>query len=181
MKKRRTLIISLLLVAALCLGVGYAVTNGNVKVTGEVYNAPHDLNLVFVESGCSLTAAHINGESVTDPATTGSTVSVVDGAISATFNVNGISHTGDSVTATFMVKNNNQYKVKITSIVPEIVGGSASAFFTVTPTWLGGYQLNDELDAGETASFTLTVEMNKITAEELDGDFVVTVNAQSAS
>ena len=43
MKKRRTLIISLLLVAALALGVGYATITRDLSVQGTAKSTPADI------------------------------------------------------------------------------------------------------------------------------------------
>ena len=173
MKKRRTIIISLLLVAALALGIGYAATSGNVKVSGEVYNKPHELKLVFVSGALTAT------EGDSDDAFDASEVLCTNGATSATFNVKDLSHNGDFVVATFTVKNTNLYKVTLDE-TPS-VEYTGSSFFTVTPTWTLNEGQDLTLDYEETATFTLKVQMNKTTAEELDGDFVVTVGATSAS
>ena len=172
MKRKRTLIIALLLVAALALGIGYAATTGNVKISGEVYNKPHDLDLVFV-SGAKTA---VDGDN--DVAFAASEVICNNGDKSAIFNVKDIAHDGDFVVATFTVKNNNKYSVTVSDPVVEYTG---TDFFTVTTAW----QLADGQDltlvADEELTFTVKCEMDVTTANVLDGDFVVTVNAQSAS
>ena len=47
MKKRRTIIISLLLVAALALGVGYAAVSGSLIIDGKVVASAQPFNVHF--------------------------------------------------------------------------------------------------------------------------------------
>ena len=173
MKKRRTLIISLLLVAALALGIGYATTTGNVKISGEVYNKPHDLELVFVSGVKTAT------EGDNDTAFAASEVICTAGSTSATFNVKEIAHDGDFVVATFVVKNNNLYDVTVAD-TPSIEY-TGTRFYDVTTNWALNQDQDLTLAHNEELTFTVKVTMNKTTAEELDGDFVITVNATSAS
>jgi hypothetical protein len=47
MKKNRTLVIGLLLVAALALGIGYASTTRDLYVQGTAKTTPQDIDVVF--------------------------------------------------------------------------------------------------------------------------------------
>ena len=100
MKKRRTLIISLLLIAALALGIGYAALSTDLTVSGSVSNAPHPIDVTFQEGSISAGAGLASAEAA-------SRVVCTNGAKSATFDVAGLVHQGDKVVATFTVVNNN--------------------------------------------------------------------------
>jgi hypothetical protein len=189
MKKRRTMIISLLLVAALALGIGYAAQSGNVKVNGDVTNTPHELKLVFVkDDDVKITASSITGK---DNGTTNSEIIVVDGAVAATFNVHDLAHKDDYVTAVFKVKNTNDYDVKLltptvtkTIVDDSLLPENADNFFNVEATYgnedVGG---NGDLilKKDETKTVTVKITMTVTTGNTLEGDFVVTIPATNAN
>ena len=175
MKKRRTLIISLLLIAALALGIGYAALSTDLTVSGAVSNAPHPIDVTFQEGSITAGAGLASAEAV-------SKVICTNGAKSATFDVAGLIHKDDKVVATFTVVNNNKYAVTLNT--PTITETDANNFFTATTTWLDdngdATATAPRLEAGETATFQITVTMDKNTAETYTGDFVLTVTATSA-
>ena len=177
MKKRRTTIIAFLLVAALALGIGYAALTTNLTITGGVTNAPHPINVVF-QSGTlkEATATGENASATQAAIMANSSVVCTEGAQSATFNAANLVHQGDTVTATFVIQNRNLYGVKLDD--PVITETDASGLFTATTAW-DGYTAGDTLAANATATFTVTVTLDKNTAETLTGDFVVTITATS--
>ncbi|MBR2952665.1 MAG: hypothetical protein IKC43_06815 [Clostridia bacterium] len=178
MKKRRTLIISLLLVAALALGVGYAYTTGNVSISGEVYNKPHDLNLTFVAEGSAITKQWVEGQD----ATTASSIVVVDGAETASFVAREIKHDGDYIEAVFVIQNQNHYDVKLNDIEVNYTFPSGhDDFFTVTHEWVTEVGQDLTLTHEEKIKLKVRVEMNGVTGDEIEGRFTLTVPAQSAS
>ena len=97
MKKRRTLIISLLLVAALALGIGYAAMSTELSITGTAHSnaTTNVLNVNF-------TASEKDTSSIADPLTTATTVN--NTAKQATFSVEKMAQ-GDKVTFTYTVTN----------------------------------------------------------------------------
>ncbi len=185
MKKRRTLIISLLLIAAIALGVGYAATTGSVKINGDVANHPHELNLTIVAEGTPATQkTEIVEEMIGGVATdTDSSVSIVTDTL-ASISVKGIAHTGDYVKAAVVVKNNNEYDVRLeapshTTTFPDDYTADMKDFFTVTYEWDDASDV--VLAKGETKVLYVTVTMATTTGNTLEGDFVITVPAVSAS
>jgi hypothetical protein len=92
MKKRRTLIISLLLVAALCLGIGYAAIARDLQINGSanLQGDNEDFDVVFM-----------SGEDKNDMAT----VTVAEGTTTATYVIDGLSEKGEVEVITFVVKN----------------------------------------------------------------------------
>ena len=94
MKKRRTLIISLLLVAALMLGIGYAALSRELMISSNAILNP-DANDFAVE--------------ITDSSTSNAdfaTTSIGDSKTTATYEVKGLSKKGEAVTLTYTVTNN---------------------------------------------------------------------------
>lgn len=176
MKKRRTLIISLLLVAALALGIGYAALSTELTVTGSVTNQPHPINVVYTGENTGLIA--VDGDN--DDAYAASNVICTADAKSATFNVAKLSHNGDFVVAKFEVINKNEYKVQMETPTVSYTGDS---FYAVTTYWVDGTGAETtapKLGKNETATFYVKVMMNKTTAESLSGDFTVSIKGTSA-
>lgn len=97
MKKRRTLIISLLLVAALCLGVGYAAMSTELSITGYARsrNTENVLNVNFID-------AEKDDTGIVTATAAESTVSYTSKA--ATFGISNFAE-DDFVVFTYTVKN----------------------------------------------------------------------------
>ena len=182
MKKRRTLIISLLLIAALCLGIGYASITRDLYVQGTAKTTPADINVVFTD-GTSVTdaeAADVARETAIMAAS--SVGSTGDKVIS--FNAFGLTNPTESVTAVFHVKNNNSYPVTLTAPAVESGDSNTLNHFAVTvgklQTMVDGTatDLTGNLAAGGTAFFTVTVTLNSNdSAAEISESFHVHLNA----
>ena len=179
MKKRRILIISLLLVAALMLGIGYAALSTDLVVNGSVSNQPHPIDVTF-KSGKILT--DMGTEAAAKHANTN--VICTDGAKTATLNVANLVHKDDAVYAEFVIVNNNKYAVTLGEpVVAETTAAGVKDFFTATSEWVdasGAKIAAPEIAAGATATFRVKVTMDINTGESLSGDFTVTVKATSA-
>ena len=196
MKKRRTLIISLLLVAALALGIGYAVQTGTVELNGEVSNKPHAVKLVFVENGSSIHESKVTTDGGVQVDSTNNELLVVDGAHTATLDIFDLSHQNDYITAYFRIKNTNNYDVTLDTdpdqaanlIISKRDGTTPSneeKFFTVTAEWIKQDASDVEeddltLSTNQTKTLKVTITMTKTTAETLEGRYVLTVTGTSA-
>ena len=192
MKKRRTLVISLLLIAALALGIGYAAQSGFVKVAGDVSNKPHELKLVFVNKDDDATDAYIAGSkigtgSAEETTSTLNVLSVVDGEVNANFDVSDLAHKNDYITAILTVKNTNQYDVVVRETPTVSYNWSkGSNFFEVVGVWVDaeGNEITTEegrtLSYEETLRLKVTITMTAdATGDELLGDFTLQAWADS--
>ena len=96
MKKRRTLVISLLLIAALALGIGYAALSRELMITSAANLSPdqNDFDIVFISATV-----------VGDPDNQLATASVTGTGTTANYTVTGLSKQGDTVTLEFVVEN----------------------------------------------------------------------------
>ena len=164
MKKRRTLIISLLLVAALCLGIGYAGVSTILSVNGTAKSDVQDIDVVF--SAAAVTDS--TNDSIKNATEFGNT-----GNTDIFFHAYGLKNANDSVTATFTIVNNNDYAVTLAE--PEIV--SATTLFKVDVGTLS----KTELQPDETATFTIKVTLENPSADELTETFTVNVNAHAGT
>ena len=187
MKRRRTLIISLLLVAALALGIGYAATSGDVTVNGKAKNHPHELRLVFENNDAEdakIIDSRVGTIGDSGSASVSNTLEVTDGADVATFNISDLAHQGDYIKAVLTVKNTNQYDV-ILDENPSVsyTWTKGSNFFTVTTQWedTTGDTLTEAdrtLEYNQTKRIFVTITMTaESTAADLEGDFVLSIPA----
>ena len=201
MKKRRTLIISLLLVAALALGVGYAAMTVDTSVTGSATLDPNSSNF----------HVHFKGTPSSNAAYGQATIDTLDPtkATFSIFNSQGLAdimdNVGDSVTFTYVIENKSEdgYNAKINGnevILIEsegtlIVGAgsgdgnthSYDEYFTITSAlyatdangdkaaaWVAA---DDILEPDEKAILEITVTLKKVLINDsitLNG-FVITV------
>lgn len=196
MKKRRTIIISLLLVAALALGIGYAVQTGTVELNGEVSNKPHAVKLVFVENGSSIHESKVTNDGGVQVDSTNNELLVVDNAHTATLDIFDLAHENDYITAYFRIKNTNNYNVtldadpdKAANLTISNKDGTLATgdqkFFSVTAEWIKQDASDvDEatltLSTNQTKTLKVTIKMIKTTGDTLEGRYVLTVSGTSA-
>lgn len=148
MKKRRTLIIPLLLVAALTLGIGYAALSDVLDIQGtaeisagiaeEAFN--QDVYFSAVAPGTGITAS-INP----------------DNNDKATFTATGFSQVGDKVTVTYTIKNDSEHYAA--NVTPKLLQNSNETYFKLTSDWASTMQT---IAAGGEKTITITVELIKL-------------------
>lgn len=172
MKKRRTLVISLLLVAALCLGIGYAAFTSTMTINGEV-------QMGGIASQVNFSAAEVNA--------TDSTATVVTTNISGVgtktleINMSGFVHAGHKVVVDITVSNPHDFDV--TLINGEIsqdgkTNDNGVKYFSIEV-------LGDILDAeptvvaGGTIDFQLVVTCNATSPVDLTENFQITFDAHA--
>ena len=192
MKKRRTIIISLLLVAALVLGVGYAEMTRMLTINGDaILNQNNDSFVV----------------EFTDKSITADKGSVTINGTSADFNIENIADIGDKAVITLTVTNNspaNDLKAELISMTPanytltyedgSTVDESSGKFFTISyeiknnltqTVWNSASgKLGDGLTLakGESATVEITVEIARTIKSKvnLSGvDFTLDFEARS--
>lgn len=181
MKKNRTLVIGLLLVAALALGIGYASTTRDLYVQGTAKTTPADIDVVFTTGTKVLEASTPSDDAAREAVilAASSTGAVGDKVIS--FNAFGLTIPGETVTAEFHIVNNNSYPVTISA--PAVEDGSTNTLdhFKAEVGTLkaaDGSDLTGNLGAGQTAYFTVTVTLlTNDSAQEISESFHVHFNA----
>ena len=183
MKKRRTLIISLLLVAALALGVGYATITRDLSVQGTAKSTPADINVVFTTGTAIVSADSPTNDTAREAAIVAASSVGSTGDKVISFNAFGLTNPGESVTAVFHVINNNSYPVTLTA--PSLdTNTSTLEHFSVSvgdlQTTVGGSAtaLTGNLAANSTAFFTVTVTLDSNdSAAEIAESFQIHLNA----
>ena len=181
MKKRRTLVISLLLIAAIALGVGYAAISGALIIDGKVVAKAQPFNVHFVAFAAGESSAELSNV----PAISCDTALSTDSpAKTVMLNIRDMASVGDSVEATLTVKNENDTTMYV-SVETILYGATAGAVtgtdpdkFTVTTTWGNTVKA---IEPNATEDITLTVTMNSSCTDAYEGYFRVTLNGNSVN
>lgn len=152
MKRRRTLIVSLLLVAALCLGIGYAAINGELTINGTANIKEQPFKVVFTEYQEG-TPAVPNRFGVTPTVSlttpTSDLKDAPDSVQAVAVTVNNLQAVGDQVEFKLTVKNFNDTKVQVT---PSVTTPAPS--LEITTDWT-----TKEIDKNGSEVITVTVEL----------------------
>ncbi len=170
MKKRRTLVIGLLLVAALALGIAYAATDGVLIVNGKVQTVKQPFNLVIT--------AFAQEESHNEIAGNSPAVTCTDSlpAKSLMLNVSGMASKNDYVIAKLEITNNNDCTMYLTA--PVITYGATNAassenILVTMENWTEG----QPIDAGDSVDVFVKILMQQSCTEETyQENFMVKIN-----
>jgi hypothetical protein len=166
MKKRRTLIISLLLVAAIALGVGYAEITDILTINGNANVKPHTTNFVVEFAGEPTNLIKCTSHLQTDKTV-------------ASFNTTQLVEAGDQAKATYTIVNKStQYNATVNAPTFSV---SENEYFKVTTDW-GTDSRTLAAKDGETeatTTFTVTVTLKKAVIEEQTFEFTITNNVEA--
>lgn len=179
MKRRRTLITSLLLVAALALGIGYAALSDDLQIGGSANISIAAAEEAF-EADIYFTKAVISadkGTAVIGDLAVGTgdkdkvTITVADGALKGA---------GDTVLCTIEVTNAGDLAALATLGTPSIVGAVAGdeAYFTVTHNWAGN---TATIAAGGKAELLVTISCVKTPTAAVSATFTLDLTAESVT
>ena len=171
MKKRRTLIISMLLIAALCLGIGYAAVaatdtlkiTGSASADGTEMNKQFDMDVYFsaaVPDDTNLEAedATVTAEIITDAGRT-------DGyGDEATFEVAGLAVKGEYATVTYTITNDHDADVWVSLITPE---NASNDFIQIDHSLVKDRKIDKD---GGTITFTVTAKLVALSDEDVSID-----------
>lgn len=165
MKKRRTLIISLLLVAALCLGIGYAALTDVLDINGSA-----DVNQSAAEDAFNedvyFTKAVANEEG------NAASVDSSDNDM-ANFTAATLKGKGDKVTFTFTILNDSDQDAVVTPSLASD-GNTNTRYFSITSDWNATART---IKAGKTDTYTVTVELLETPTETIHGSFHIELTA----
>ena len=156
MKNRKKMITTALIVLVLLLGVGYAtVSSVNLNINGTAKAESKELQ-VFYDGTNSGTSAKVTA--ISSPVNTRE----------ATFTVENMT-LNETVTMTFEVKN-YETDVNATLAAPNVTENTNEEYFQVTTSCD-----KTTLNAGDTATITVNVELIKTPVSEQAGSTTVTV------
>ena len=154
MKNRRIVVVAILLVAVLCLGVGYAALTDSITATGTI---TYNQDLVLQWTG------NVTGDNATTDTTNGDALAFT---VDTSDWVKGAEHTY-TVTVT-----NTSTKYNATGVAVSAVTNNASANYTVVATISA-----DTINATATATVTITITLNEYpTTENYEQTFEFTVS-----
>ena len=108
MKRRRTLIVSLLLVAALCMGIGYAAFTSEMEVTGTASMAEIENQVVFT-AAVAATGDDSDGATLDTDSTSGLNTKAL------TLVATGFKDVGDKAVVTVTISNPHDFDVVISN------------------------------------------------------------------
>ena len=172
MKKRRTTIIALLLVAALALGIGYAALADDLFITGSANISAENAESAFAadvyftkavisaDKGTAVIGADKNGEA--------------SDKVTITVNDDVLAGQGDSVICALEISNVGDLDAKITL---DSVVASKSEYFKVTTSW--GNTTEQTLGAGETLDLTVTITVLKTPTVDVSTTFDLGFTAEA--
>ncbi len=177
MKKNRTLIVALLLVASLALGIGYASITSLLSVNGTAKTTPTDIDVKFT-NGCAILSADTADHNADRIAQIVAASSVgATGGLDIDFYAYDLREVGDTVTAIFWIQNDSDYNVRLTA--PRLV--SDPEYFKITfSNFIDSDDFADDvLAAGGKVSFTVTATLDQRadSAAEIVRSFTVVVEA----
>ena len=163
MKKRRSVVIAFLLIAALVMGIGYAALTDVLDITGSA-----DINQAAAEDSFNddifFTAAVANQ--------TGNTASVnADNNDKASFTANTLKGKDDTATFTFTIKNNGDLDAVVT---PSISSNTQPGYFELSSDWAAQPKA---LAAGAEITYTVTVKLLQTPTETVSGSFIIELTA----
>ena len=165
MKNRKFVVAAFLLVAVMLLGVGYAALTDVLDITGSA-----DVNQSAAEEAFNediyFTAAVANEA--------GNTASInSDNNDKASFTANTLKGKGDKATFTYTIINNGDVDAVVT---PSISSNTNETYFKVYSDWNGQPQ---DLDAGDTVTYTVTIELIETPTETISGSCIIELTAVS--
>ncbi len=169
MKKRRTLIITLMLVAALALGIGYAAFSSEMIINGEA-----DLNA---------TASQVVFSAADETAETSANVEVTVGGLdtkSLSLDVTGFQNAGDKAVVQAKIKNPHDFPVTISDFTDvdgvEEKNAAGNYYFTITCV---GMADGDVIAAGTEKTIVITIVCNATSASTVTENFTIGFRANA--
>lgn len=175
MKKKRGTLAILLILAILVLGIGYAATTATLKVNGTLGATADNANFK-VYFGSAEAGTAMNGDKELTSANVSAGVDSVNNKL-AKFSVTGFTARNDTVTFTYVVKNDS---ADLNANVEAVVASdfTHNDHFTVTAKF--GDSSTATIKHGETATLTVVVNCSKTPIADLAETTVggiVTLNA----
>ena len=167
MKKRRTLIIALLLVAALCLGIGYAAVSETLLWNGTIENDAVEFSVKFETT--AKTAVSGAGDAEDEAKILSLSHPGDPGGRTVAPAVDGLTVVGDSVTFTYTVKNYSNVIVELKELTTDFTND----YFKLT---VGDWD-KTVLDVNDTAVVDITVELIKVSDVIETATFTITAEA----
>lgn len=167
MKSRRNFVVAILLVAIMCIGVGFAAINSVINGTGTItYTPAFDIEWADTVTGTGTSNVVV------------STTNHTNDTLAFTVDTSSMA-VGDTTTVTATVKNDLKYAAKNVE-VQALTTTDVSAYYNVTVVLQGNATT---IAAGETLNVIITIEMTKYPLVDETGfseNFTFSVSADQA-
>ena len=161
MKNRKALIVTVLIVAVLLLGIGYAISNQELFVSGNATANAGDFLVKFDDT----VAVATSGD--------GTSSGTITDATTATISVDELSKVNEEAVVTYTVKNaSTDLSANLTA---EVTTNSNQTYFTVTSE-LADYTIA----AGDSTTLTVKVKLVKAALEAQSANITVKLTASAA-
>lgn len=167
MKNRKKVVIALLLVCALCLGIGYAAVTDKLFVNGTVSVSPFAYNVYFANATCDNSGVTV---SIADEDDAADHMGHDDKlTISVDNTVLGVA--GDKVIVSVDIKNDNtDYNAVVTL---DDTTSTEPGLYKVTCAWAEGS--TGTIANGSTNTVNITIELLKVPTKTVENDeFTIT-------
>ena len=167
-KNRRVVVVAFLLCAALLLGVGYATLtdlltiNGSAEVNQAAAQEAFNQDIYFLSAVADKDADHA--------------YVLAEDNDKAAFDLHSLSGKGDKAVITFTIVNTGDVNAVVTPTLVSEGGNTNPEYFKVSSNWAGAAQ---ELPAGGSVTYILTVELLKTPTDVVSGTFHVQLTATS--
>ena len=181
MKKRRTLIISLLLIAAMALGIGYAGFSVNMVVNGDAKMNAIESQVVFESATLTSATKLSDGQTVANELITLNKGGENTNALS--IKLAGFKNVGDKAVVTVTIYNPHDFDVTVDLVTftsDDKKNGTdtdAKEYLQVTHN----YPQSKSIGAQETFDFTFTVECQATSADAVTENFELKLLAKAGT
>lgn len=174
MKQKRTFVTLLLVIAILCLGIGYAVINAKpLTIGGNVEASPNASNFVvqFKNNGTAEVTVGPEDTITATPTASGT---------AATLNIEGLTAAGETVTATWTIANTSPDLLADISITSSAISDDVEAadYFEITTTVDGIDEENTTKRLNAVNGETTVTVVVKLIKTPVDTDVTGTINVQ---
>lgn len=162
MKCRRNFVVAILLVAIMCIGVGFAAISSTLGLTGTINYDP-SFKIEWKADSAELDEEELE-----------STIGDVDAISTLQFTIDTTDWTvGQSHKITAVIANNSKYNATNIEVSP-VTYGDNKGYYEVTVASIAG------INAGDKATVTISIKMVKYpqTADKYTGTFKFTVTAK---
>lgn len=162
MKSRRNFVVAILLVAIMCIGVGFAAISSTLGLTGTINYDP-SFKIEWKADSAELDEEELES-TIGDVGTTSTLQFTID---TTSWNVN------DPHKITAVIANNSKYNATNVT-VSSVTYGDDKGYYVVT------VENVDNIAAGDTATVTISIKMVEYpqTADKYTGTFSFTVTAE---
>jgi hypothetical protein len=174
MKKRRSVLVALMLVAVMCIGIGYAAVSTVLNITGTATVTKDQAQDAFAENIYFKDVTHKDGNASTDIHTT-----LVAGGKKITFSVNSLSSVGDEQSFTATIENSGTLDADIKVTASSV--NTADDYFEIITDWGEDTKRLAKANGSTPTEITIkvTIRLKAAPTDLINGDFSLALTATS--